>query len=615
MRKLLLAVFTGCLLWTVANVRLRQPDRLDLGSMEVSISTDSKAADPNVVGVLAVQKPSRIELVPRFRQHVVIDSSRRYKLYKDLLPYEELTITESNARLCLATIASLDVLNHLPGILDQWTNPISLALFAPNSEGLSLLMSFVHFLRKCRLLARIALQVHAVLPARERANFTSKLDMARGFSCDEAHSLHATLLAMSSNRKGKTPRFPQNVLRNLAVDGCQSFRTTHFIAIDIDFRPSAGLHTRLEQFLADEPVCPKCLYVMAAFEAPEGLPVPASKADIVTLMQNHTIDVYHRVAYFMNQRATQTERWLKLDAVSAEDRLKVAYEIRYEFGYEGFFMAPFGVPRYVEAFVGYGHTRSTQLLLCYAEGYRFYLLNDGYLMHDGIRRSRKNNPQREREKKTNARLFYKFLKKLFATYPKLRKEFAKIASTENEGQKPAKKFTSSLSMKMSRGKKTSDRPIDVYSEQRFSYEKVKERSVNSSSLWPTAPITKAPKQQVDHTFRRPFHRGPLFHGNSDLEHARRKSWSRSSVVHIIRCRQLEQVVLPFVLVTRPTVTASLATLTKVNLSIHWLDPDRLEELHVNGCTLDQLFKLAEPSSTIRGSKKPLCLRRHLLFMH
>ncbi|KAG0413308.1 hypothetical protein HPB47_009549, partial [Ixodes persulcatus] len=100
--------------------------------------------------------------------------------------------------------------------------------------------------------------------------------------------------------------------------------------------------------------------------------------------------VYHQVAFYKNQRATNFDKWKRL---KGQAELHAAYEVNFEFGYECFYT-----------------------LESYLAGFRFLVLSDAFMIHRGLRSSNWNAPYRNAEKRHNYQVFLKFRRTLQERY-------------------------------------------------------------------------------------------------------------------------------------------------------------------------------------------------------
>ncbi|KAK8767825.1 hypothetical protein V5799_005394 [Amblyomma americanum] len=324
----------------------------------------------------------------------------------------------SKAAVCLSTIASLDHLHWLRELSDHWTGPVSVAVFFREDFDLQLVVTYVHVLRVCFAAIRDNFSFHFVSPL-DRNNSGAKdafawEDSDEPLFCDSHRALLRALLTMQRRRGWPRMPFPQNHLRNVARDGCVS--SPYFYATDVDVMPQYGLYERLSAFLAREPPCAKCLYVVPAFEGTEFAVHPRTKSALLSRTgQKKEFRVYHAVAFGKNQRATNFSKWKK---VPSKDEMFAAYEAVFEFGYECFYVGPHDVPKFREIFIGYGFTRNVQALEAHLAGFRFLVLSDAFTIHRGMRNTTVNESFRNAEKSRNYRIFLGFRKTLEHRYGK-----------------------------------------------------------------------------------------------------------------------------------------------------------------------------------------------------
>merc|ERR1711970_1394695 len=181
--------------------------------------------------------------------------------------------------------------------------------------------------------------------------------------------------------------YPQNLLRNLAKNGCQ---TNYTYIPDIDMVPTPGMDLQLERFIKKQEErnnCTKCAYVIPTYE-----------------ISSNSI----------HQKSSNLKKWEKIPET---EELDIAYKVeKYIFKYEPLYIARGDTPPFDERFIGFGMTRNTQVYEMYVAGYTFYLLNNAFTNHWGFQ-SLKTRPEwRARQQEMNNARFDEFAKELSAHY-------------------------------------------------------------------------------------------------------------------------------------------------------------------------------------------------------
>ena len=155
--------------------------------------------------------------------------------------------------------------------------------------------------------------------------------------------------------------YPQNLLRNLAKNGCQ---TNYTYIPDIDMVPTPGMDLQLETFLRQDQInnnCTKCAFVIPTYEiAKEVSSLPQNKTDLLKLVGEKKARQFHQALYSINQKSSNLQRWEKIPET---DNLEVAYKVeKYIFKYEPLYVARGDTPPFDERFIGFGMTRNTQVI-------------------------------------------------------------------------------------------------------------------------------------------------------------------------------------------------------------------------------------------------------------
>uniref|UniRef100_A0A147BFV1 Beta-1,4-glucuronyltransferase 1 n=1 Tax=Ixodes ricinus TaxID=34613 RepID=A0A147BFV1_IXORI len=342
-----------------------------------------------------------------------LDSQSLYRVHESAMVARN-DSSFGNSTVCLATIASLDHLRWIPELSEHWTGPTSIAVFYRRTLDLRLLVAYLTLLRTCFKTIGDNFNFHFVTPALQNAT-QDDVVLLNSFgvvTCDDHKRLLESFLVVLKEQKWDMVPFPQNHLRNVARDGCA--RSPFFYLTDVDVMPQYGLHRRLDRFLMHSPPCEKCLYVVPAFEGTEVAEHPRTKKELLARTGTRKdFRVYHQVAFYKNQRATNFDKWKRLKGPA---ELHAAYEVNFEFGYECFYVGTHDVPKYREIIIGYGFTRNVQTLESYLAGFRFLVLSDAFMIHRGLRSSNWNAPYRNAEKRHNYHVFLKFRRTLQERY-------------------------------------------------------------------------------------------------------------------------------------------------------------------------------------------------------
>jgi hypothetical protein len=170
-------------------------------------------------------------------------------------------------------------------------------------------------------------------------------------------------------------QYPQNLLRNIARDHCNSEWVT---CVDIDMMfpsPINGYHLiagNLELFLLSEDAknCSKCAFVLPTYEIRQNVTkIPNSKAELMQYIHEGKARRYHQVTNEAGQNMTNLAEWEKRPV---GDFVKIAYPVKYfQFKYEPIYIARIGTPKFDERYVGYGTARLEQVWLVLSQFFHF----------------------------------------------------------------------------------------------------------------------------------------------------------------------------------------------------------------------------------------------------
>lgn len=370
----------------------------------------------HILDLLAQRAPFKFDTEPQ-----ELDSSKRYKIVRNFLSSEAELDSQDDGDVCLATQGSLDRLSWLMDLFQLWNGPVSLAVFVANSAQFQAVKVYLSLIRSCSDAIRSNLKVGLVYPADQ--NLTVRVAWPDQLGSDFSCGNHVGLLkALQNEGKTRLARgsakqmlYPQNHLRNVARDGCAQ---KYFFLTDIDVMPKPVLWEELTDFLnGPRTPCEKCVFVVPTYELPETVTVPRTKEDLLLMVKRKRARPFHQKSFIHNQYATNHVAWEALK--HRGPGVRAAYKIStYEFFYEPFYVASKAVPRYDERFVGYGFTRNTQVYETHLAGFEFWVLDEAFAVHRGMRNKRARAYWRERQNAINRRRFLAFQKELKLKYHK-----------------------------------------------------------------------------------------------------------------------------------------------------------------------------------------------------
>jgi glycosyltransferase-like protein LARGE len=237
----------------------------------------------------------------------------------------------------LVTQLSADRLQMLEQLCQQWPGPISLALYMSDAEAHQFL--------------RYALQ-SSVLSTRQNVAY---------------HIVY---------KDGQF--YPVNYLRNVAL---RQVQTQFVFLVDIDFLPMSDLYDYARRILATESIAAtfgvtstdKLALIVPAFETQRyKLNFPASKADVLTMLQDGSLFTFRYHLWPQGQAATNYSQWK-----TATEPYKVVWQS----DFEPFVIVPRTVPRYDERFVGFGWNKVSHIMELDAVGFTFVVLPEAFIVH------------------------------------------------------------------------------------------------------------------------------------------------------------------------------------------------------------------------------------------
>nr|XP_039257234.1 beta-1,4-glucuronyltransferase 1-like [Styela clava] len=218
--------------------------------------------------------------------------------------------------------------------------------------------------------------------------------------------------------------YPQTVAMNV---GLKALTTDFFLAIDSDVFPSHGArdgfnrmaekldlfnpaempppYKKLQQWPSDvdieESICarhkylknpPHDVYVLPTFEANKKLPYNVSS--LKTAFMEKKARAFYSASSDIYAR-TDHKKWIELSDM--DSNVECSYEIEYARNYEPFFIARRGVALFNETFIGHSQVDVHHVALLAAVGYKFKILKNAFLVHDGMKSLNPVTGQRRKE--------------------------------------------------------------------------------------------------------------------------------------------------------------------------------------------------------------------------
>ena len=297
------------------------------------------------------------------------DQSRNFQSHMFSMVGEAWSVLSSSRALCLGAQTSVDRLYELVELVKNWSGPMSIAVFVPDIE-LGVGLRYIQYLRSCNLAIERQVSFHLIYPV-EHQGTTNHPDLqgldevVGNMDCKQPKQVLKFLLNVRSKEMlawRESYPYPQNLLRNLAKNGCQ---TNYTFIPDIDMVPTPGMDLHLETFLEKEQKrsnCSKCAYVIPTYEISHKTNhLPTNKRELLELLKRKQARQFHQTLYPINQKSSNLNHW---ERVPGAKHIDIAYKVKkYIFKYEPLYIARADTPEFDERFVGFGLTRNTQVRL------------------------------------------------------------------------------------------------------------------------------------------------------------------------------------------------------------------------------------------------------------
>jgi hypothetical protein len=248
-----------------------------------------------------------------------------YKSY--VLPFKS---THQNANVTLVTHLTADRLSVFEKQANHWKGDISVSIYLPQ--------------RKEKILKKF-ISKSKVLKSRQNINYN---------------------LVYSEGEL-----YPINFNRNVALDNAQ---TEFVFLVDVDFIPNIGLFEHIEDNIkALSMSTSRRALVVPAFESKQkDFVFPASKDELLLMMQNNMISIFHYESWPKGQEATNYDKWAKTSQ---------PYTVEWEPSYEPFIIVRKDVPKFDRRFVGYGWDKVSHIMEMAASDYEFVILPHDFIIH------------------------------------------------------------------------------------------------------------------------------------------------------------------------------------------------------------------------------------------
>lgn len=308
----------------------------------------------------------------------------------------------------LVSQCSVDNLHYIPALAKRWNGPISIAIFAPGHEAVVALHG-IDLLRKCEPEVKEFVTFHVMYPTAKIPQFTEANDKLLSDDCTEALSALTDLKTKGNYQREDKIKYPQNSLRNLARD---NLNTNLFYLVDIDTVPCSSLRHDFDKFATKKGLYenPDMLeaFITPAFEIKRHLRYPDDKQELLDYWENGDAQPFHKNTCQHCHNPTKYDHW---KSISIRSEIREAYEIDYYSSYEPFYIGHVdSTPYYDERFKAYGYDRISQVCEMYVKGFKFYVLNNGFIFHIGFKYKKDMHQTKNQENQNNMQIYEKQFK-------------------------------------------------------------------------------------------------------------------------------------------------------------------------------------------------------------
>ena len=257
-----------------------------------------------------------------FRQ----ETEQVYRVHPFYLDYSYNSNADNDVT--LVTQMTMDRLHMLDLISRNWDGPISITLYASDSD------------------MREVLSYTSVSPV---LNDSKKL------------ALHVV------SKKGQF--YPINHLRNIAID---YVKTPYMYLSDIDFRPMNGLYHYIKKSIQVIGRKKQALIVPAFESLLYQTNFPASKKELIKMLQKKQLFRFKEHTWKVGHSPTNYQRWRTVTK---------PYKVNWAENFEPYVVVNRNVTRYNEKFVGYGWNKVSHIMELHAQGYEFMVLPQAFMIH------------------------------------------------------------------------------------------------------------------------------------------------------------------------------------------------------------------------------------------
>ena len=320
----------------------------------------------------------------------------------------------------LATHCTLQSLTYLTAVASAWTCPISAAVYSDDAAYEEILLAFM----SCNANALRNVSLHLVRPVASSAKQSTLASRFRllDFGKDPVGSCRQLDHLLD---REPSVTYPANLLRNVArVEA----RTRFVFSADVELIPGADLCASFQRFASKQ--FPACSLFSAASMDAMVLPAfevkrdffekhrkffPLDKKALRRLIEHGIARPMASDTCYSCQNRTDYQEWMR-NLMTTD--FSIAYEVDWAHSYEPLFVAEKrAVPEFDEGFSHRDFERLSRLCEMHVAGWRFYVLNSGFVLRRGFVRKTTTGLIEGKNFAENMALYLELQKRLARKYP------------------------------------------------------------------------------------------------------------------------------------------------------------------------------------------------------
>lgn len=417
-------------------------------SLPLDSSTSSKQDDIQM-------RKDREWMMNKLNQTVIMDTSGEFYMIPFFSRAQALSHRDYTRQdISLVTQGSLAHLDNLPFMSTRWNGLLSVGLFVQIKE-IEIAMDLIVLLNKCYPSIRKYISFHLVFPLQSTEKYpqlhtktrhqVSKKWLSKTVAtldeCNVSQSTddqvkdnstedcYLSLLArVFTSVKSKSMNYfnveriayPNNLLRNVGRRYCLC---EFILVIDIDMVTSLNLRDSFVTFAREGKLfentlkVDKVAYVLPVYEVHRDMSeseIPGDKNSLLDMITIGKARQFYIEVCKKCQKYTEYETWEK---EGMNDKLAIHYQVTWKDPWEPFYISRNTAPMYDERFRQYGFNRISNVCELHVALYHFYILNDAFVIHRGLKKSHSFHSDKQLDQERNRHLFRQFKLGLTFKYP------------------------------------------------------------------------------------------------------------------------------------------------------------------------------------------------------